>query len=136
MSKILKARDPQFYESFLNRLEKITPTINTLAVDQSLKQLNDDVFSILLPLMKERETGLYNNDFENVCKNLILVSAFRGNDIQDNTKELSVYLTEKNNLYDIVKEIGSIHGNAKQVLQQKHEIEEKLKEIIKALRNK
>lgn len=136
LSKFLKARDPQFYESFLNRLEKITPTINTLAVDQSLKQLNDDVFSILLPLMKERETGLYNNDFENVCKNLILVSAFRGNDIQENTKELSEYLTEKNNLYDIVKVISSIHGNAKQVLQQKHEIEEKLKEIIKALRNK
>ena len=136
LSKLLKARDPKFYESFLTRLEKITPTINTLAVDQSLKQLNDDVFSILLPLMKERETGIYNNDFENVCKNLILVSAFRGNDILDSTKELSEYLTEKNNLYDIVQEIAGIHGNAKQALQQKHEIEEKLKEIINALRSK
>lgn len=136
LSKLLKAKDQKFYESILNRLEKIAPTINTLAVDQSLKQLNDDVFSILLPLMKDRETGVYNNDFDNVCKNLILVSAFRGNDIQDNTKELSEYLKEKNNLYDIVKEIASIHGNAKQVLQQKHEIEEKLKEIINTLKRK
>lgn len=133
LGNYLKTRDSIFYESYLARLKKITPSLNSCAVDQSLKQLKDDVFSTILPVMKERETGIYNNDFENICRKLIIVSAFRGYDIQDDTEKLSDYLTEKNNLYDIVKEVGRIQGYTKQILQQKNKTEELLREVIKSL---
>lgn len=132
----LKSRDSLFYKSYLARLEKITLSLNYIAVDQSLCQLKDNVFSTLLPIMKKREYGIYNNDFENICRNLILVSAFRGNDIENNSKELSEYLTEKNNIYDIVNQVDHILGDTKLVLKQKNETEELLRKIIKALSNR
>lgn len=89
------------------KLEEINDDvmIKTLAVDQSLRQLKEDVFGTLLPLMKERETGIYNNAFENICKDLVLVAACRGNDIQNDTTELSNYIKEKNYFYDVICEV-------------------------------
>lgn len=129
LCKLHKLYDPKYYESMLNSLEQITLINNILTVDQSLKQIKDDVFSTLLPLLKERMTGIYNNAFENICKNLLLVSAMRGNDIQNNAKEFSEYLTEKHNLYNVIVE------TPEDLIREKLELEEKLKEIIKYLTN-
>ena len=71
------------------------------------------VATTLLPLLKERMTGIYNNAFENICKNLLLVSAMRGNDIQNNAKEFSEYLTEKHNLYNVIVNTKRTAGSKK-----------------------
>lgn len=129
---LLKTRDQKFYESILDRLESIDLTTNTLAVDESLKQLKEDVLGKLLPAMKDRQTGIYNNDFENICKNFILVSVFRGNDIKKDTTDFSNYLSEKNNFYYTIKSVS----NANQVSELKKEAERVLKDIIKNVTNK
>lgn len=131
--KMRKARDPQYYESISERLEKITPVIKTIEVDESLGQMKDTVLNTLTRVMENRLSGIYNNDFENICEKLILVSAFRGNDIQEDTTKLSGYLTKKDALYDLTKR--AITSSNRQ-MQYKKEIEEKLKETIELLKNK
>lgn len=129
---LLKTRDQKFYESILDRLESIDLTTNTLAVDESLRQLKEDVLGKLLPVMKDRQTGIYNNDFENICKNFILVSVFRGNNIKKDTTDFSNYLSEKNNFYYTIKSVS----NANQASELKKEAERVLKDIIKEVTNK
>lgn len=133
LNDFLKSIDSMYYKYYLDRLEKITPSLNFIAVDQSLKQLRDDVFSTLLPIMNSRTEGIYNNDFENICVKLNLVAAFRGNDIENNSKDLSEYLSEKNKIYDYVNQINRIRADSKHLLKQKRELEELLRKIIKAL---
>lgn len=132
LEMLLKRRDQKFYESILERLESIDLTTNTLAVDESLRQLKENVLGKLLPVIEDRQTGIYNNDFENICKNFILVSAFRGNDIGKDTTDFSNYLIEKNKFYYTIKSVS----NANQVAEQKKEVERALKEIIKKVTNK
>lgn len=84
----------------LKDVEEIVSLTNyTFTVDNSLRQLKDSVMNTLLPVMMSNKLGLYNNDFENVCMHLILVSAYRGTDIQKDTLQFNSYLKEKNKLY-------------------------------------
>ena len=132
LDAILKARDRKFYESILKRLESVDLTANTLAVDESLRLLKEDVLGKLLPIMKERQTGIYNNDFENICKNFILVSVFRGNDIKNDTTDFSNYLSEKNNFYYTIKGVSNVN----QLTEIKNEAVRKLRDIIKNVTKK
>ena len=51
--------------------------------------------------MEKYETCIYNNCFESICKNLILVLSFRGNEVKNDIDKLSNYLKEKNNVYSL-----------------------------------
>lgn len=96
--------------------EMIALTNYTFTVDNSLRRLKDSVLNALLPVMISDKKGIYNNDFENVCMNLILVSAFRGVDIQKDTLQFNNYLKEKNIVYQAVNNNG--FDGIKQMLQQ------------------
>lgn len=90
----------------------------------------------------EEMKGVYNNDFENVCMNLILVSAFRGVDIQKDTLQFNNYLKEKNIVYQAVNNDG-LDGikqklqDLKSIVEERIRLEDELfKELFKKLNEK
>ena len=101
--------------------------LNTYTIDESFNQLKDTVLHTLLPIMEKHKTGIYNNDLENICKGLILVATFRGNDVQKDMDSLSNYLSEKSNL---VVRLNNINENLDLLIGQKKIFLEKLNEMI------
>ena len=115
--------------------EMISLTNYTFTVDNSLRQLKDSVMNTLLPVMMSDKKGVYNNDFENVCMNLILVSAFRGVDIQKDTLQFNNYLKEKNIVYQAVNNDG-LDGIKQKLQDLKSIVEERIRledELFKVL---
>lgn len=102
-----KIFDPEYYETVLEKLKRININPNALEVDKSLKQIKDSVLVVLLHIMKTQHDGVYNNEFENICKNLILVTAYRGDVNQNDITEFSDYLNEKNGFFDMVYRINT-----------------------------
>lgn len=130
MENMRKMNDSQFYESILSQYEGMELILNTYVIDESLNQLKDTVLHTLLPIMKEYKTGIYNNDLENICKGLILVATFRGNDVQKDMDSLSNYLSEKNNLF---VSLNDTYEYLEQIIEQKKIVLEKLTEIIEMI---
>lgn len=95
--------------SLFAQINEIESVLNENIADESLKQLKDTVVHTLLPIMERYNTGIYNNDFENICKNLIIVAAYRGQDVQNDIKSLSDYFGEKNTQYDIIANINKVN---------------------------
>ena len=120
------------FESILARIENLDLTIKSLAVDESLRNLKEDVFNTLLPIMEKYETCIYNNCFESICKNLILVLSFRGNEVKNDIDKLSNYLKEKNNVYSLNEKL---HENINKInierMQMKKELEDSFRTSIK-----
>lgn len=123
------ATDSKYYESKLSELENIDLSIKTIAVDQSLKQLKDNVLNTLLPVMERNTTGVYNNDFENICINLINVSAMRGNDITNDIVRISKYRSNKYALHDVIKETHTITNVAGDVVKGKRDVESLMRQL-------
>lgn len=132
-SRNLKINDTQFYKSILAQHEEMELILNTFTIDESLRQLKDTVLHTLLPIMREYKTGIYNNDLENVCKGLILVAAFRGNDVQEDMDSLSNYLDEKNKLFVI---INNFNRDLKPIIEQKKTFTKNLNELIERIEEK
>ena len=132
-SRNLKINDTQFYKSILAQQEEMELILNTYTIDESLRQLKDTVLHTLLPIMREYKTGIYNNDLENVCKGLILVAAYRGNDVQEDIDLLSNYLDEKNKLFF---SINNLNRDLKPIIEQKKTFTKKLNELIERIEEK
>lgn len=129
----LRGMQPEYYESILEELNNVYCIANTTDADSSLNQLKTDVINVLLPIMIQSPTNIYSNDFENVCKNLILVSAYRGYSISDDMKSFSNYLKSKNNFYYLTE---NIMNSIDSVQKSKKDIEEGLNSIITLLHQK
>ena len=131
---------PQFSEIRLKKLEEIISlTDHTFAVDNSLQQIIDSVMDTLLPIMMSWEGGIYNNDFEYVCRNLILMSAYRGADFQKYRLRFNDYLREKdksyqemvNNLDDIRQKLQEIKPGLEKEIQLKNEMDTLMEKLNK-----
>ena len=121
------------FESILSQYEGMELILNTYIIDESLRQLKDTVLHTLLPMMREYKTGIYNNDLENVCKGLILVAAYRGNDVQEDIDSLSNYLDEKNRLF---AGINNLNRSLKTIIEQKKTSIKNLNELIERIEEK
>lgn len=64
--------------------------------DESLLHLKNRVMSTLLPILNGHKTGIYNNVFENICRELIIVSAIRCYDVEEDLEKLDEYIRIKN----------------------------------------
>lgn len=125
--KELKEYSNSIVES-LEKFSEIDIFANTSArVDESFDGLRKNVLNKIIPLLKIYMSGVYNNAFENICRNLILVSAVRGNDISENTDSLSKYFEEKNKFYNRVDVAG------KQIQQKKLEMMDIFKKYVEYL---
>lgn len=119
-------------ERLLGRMQEMHLAVKPLSVDTSLIKLSDSVLKTLLPMLKERKAGIYNNAFENVCKNLIQMSALRGYDISKDQKaqDLSDYLKVKNEEFNDGWQFAE---KSFLMYQMQTELEERLEELIKEL---
>lgn len=126
----LKSRDPDYYESIVGKLDSISFSTNKTDADSSLIMIKDEVLNSMLTVMNFRDDGVYNNAFENICKNLVMVSAIRCNDISNDTARFSKYLSEKTLFYNNIKTVERVS----QLEISKNEITEALNELILSLR--
>ena len=116
------------YLKYLNEYNKTNSFAKSAIADSSFLNLKKNVLSVIIPLMKRNYAGIYNNAFENICKNLLLVSKFRYNNISAETDSLSKYFDKKNKLYNMVNE-------SEQIIQKKEEIMRDLQEFIDTVKN-
>lgn len=136
LEEYFQVYDPEYYESILERMTSIDIQYNNAEIDKSLQQLKAGVLHTLLPIMKTYQTGIYNNVFESVCKSLILVSACRGNDVNDDMNDFSNYLDDKNNFYYIVEEMSNDIGVLSYTKKNKDALEKQLKRVIENMKKK
>ena len=64
----------------------------------SAEQINPyltSIFDKLYPVLLKNSAGIYNNALEQICVNILCVSAFRGYNIQDKTDKMKEYFTNK-----------------------------------------
>ncbi len=123
------------YKVVLDKCEEVS---SIRQVEQSIQQLKDDVFSTLIPVMKEKTNGIYNNDFETICRNLILVSSFRGYDTNKDKTMLSEYLTCKTAIADAIQKVNNwnpefqklIHDVRQSTERAYQQVEERLQQKI------
>lgn len=109
----LNTSNPERYENILKHLNTIGALfseINYIESDLSFKSLKDKIFFTILPQIKNNPSGIYNNDFENICKNLIIVSTSRGYEIKDDLDSLENYINNKNAIYNLTKLKNGIDG--------------------------
>ena len=94
--------------------------------NSALQHMKEDVLNTLLIIMNKYPYGIYNNDFENVCQMLIMVSENRGDDVKNDTIRFADYLSAKKEYYGRVR---------KQINQIKKEKMYAIKEIDNATLN-
>lgn len=144
LKNYFRTTDPKSYEDIYKRLDAISAAddiINTVEADKSFFQLKRKVLdSCLLVKMKEHDTNIYNNDFENICKLFITVSVFRCYNVGDNIKAYSEYIEDKDVLYNSIKKIDSCNNIVKQnrakIERLSNECKQKLSDIIDVLRKR
>lgn len=104
------------FEDFFRKNEPLINAMDVIGMrnetDESLDQIVSQVIDTLLPVMEQNENGIYNNAFENICTNLVLVLAFRGNETKEIQDRLSTYMSSKNEIYKSVSEIQNINQKA------------------------
>ena len=76
-----------------------------------------------------------NNDFENICINLINVSAMRGNDITNDIVRISKYRSNKYALHDVIKETHTITNVAGDVVKGNIDVESLMRQLNANLLN-
>lgn len=125
------------YENILELLDKMSFTCDfmcTMETDESFNHLKNNVVDFLLEKMKEHKNGIYNNEFENICKNFILVSMFRMYDIDNDLKNYLEYTEKKNNFFTMAKEINSgFNEQRKLIIEVKGVINENKQNLIEGI---
>ena len=94
------------YKNILEHFNKISfayDFMNKMEADESFNQLKNKVMDSLLVKMKDHKTGIYNNEFENICKNFILVSMFRMYDIDNDLQKYLEYAEKKDSLFKMTE---------------------------------
>ena len=59
----------------------------------------ESVISQILPILEKRPYGLYNNCLEQICRNILKVSAFRGYDVEKEVNRINAYTANKDSIY-------------------------------------
>lgn len=118
LKKYYNVIDSKRYKNILELLDKISfacDFTNTMETDESFNRLKNNVVNTLLVKMKEHKTGIYNNEFENICKNLICVSMYRMYDVDNDLKNYLEYTEKKDSFFKITKEINSGLGEQRKL---------------------
>ena len=144
LKNYFRTTEPKRYEDIYKRLDAISAAddiINTVEADKSFFHLKRKVLdSCLLVNMKEHDTNIYNNDFENICKHFITVSVFRCYSVDDDIEDYSKYIKEKDVLYNSIRKIDSYNDVVKQnrakIERLSNESKQKLSDIIDMLRKR
>ena len=101
---------------FLNKISFAYDFMNKMEADESFNQLKNKVMDSLLVKMKDHKTGIYNNEFENICKNFILVSMFRMYDIDNDLQKYLEYTEKKDSLFKMTEMVNSNFDEQRQLV--------------------
>ena len=124
LKKYLNATDPKRYKNMLETLDKISSVcdfIHTIETEESFYRLKNKVVGFLLVKMKEHETGIYNNEFENICKNFINVSIHRMYNVDSDLKNYLEYIEKKDSFFNATKQLNSELEGLKPQLDAEHQ---------------
>lgn len=134
------------FENILNLLDKISfacDFTNTIETDKSFNRLKNKVVNLLLEKMKEHKTGIYNNEFENICKNFINVSMYRMYDVDYDLKNYLEYTEKKDSFFKMTKEINNgfneqrkLTEEIKGIMKNKQILIEEVIEVLKSPKQK
>lgn len=135
LQNYFEVRDPRRYENILELLDKLSfvcDFMNTMEADESFNCLKNKVVDLLLKKMKAHETGIYNNEFENICKNFINVSMYRRYNVDNDLEKYLEYTKKKDSFFDVTKTKNSDFNE-----QRLHivEMKEKLVEVLEILKS-
>ncbi len=72
--------------------------------DSAIIYLKNRICCGLYPILNNHPNGIYNNSFEGIIRDLILVQAFRGYDITQDANTFSTYINHKYSFFDAVKQ--------------------------------
>lgn len=119
LKNYFSATDPKRYENILEQLDKMSVVYdyaNTMETDESFNRLKNRVVNPLLVRMKKHETGIYNNEFENICKNFINVSLYRRYDVDSDLKKYLEYTEKKDSFFKMTERVNSNFDEQRQLV--------------------
>ena len=100
------------YNEIMDKMDMVRELMETVKIkyvesDGSFERLKSKVVDSLLVKMKEHEMCIYNNEFENICKKLIIVSHIRMYDIDNDIENYNEYSKKKDEFFNQIKEIST-----------------------------
>ena len=125
-----------YWQSKRDKMNVAVKLPSHLNEDVQFERLRKLVCNSLLNVLANRPTGVYNNCLENICRNMIIVSAFRGYDVSPDVERLKKYRNDNWSLFSDVEKIVSTRGLVSETLKKHNETIELVDSIIYKLRNK
>lgn len=124
---------PEYFKEMKNALKVEIKEPTYIEADVRFAELRDTVQNTFVALLAKRPIGLYNNCLENICRNLIVVSAFRGYDVEKDIKSLNNYDEQNKQIFSIINNIVNRNKQNREFLKQNKKNQESLDEIIAML---
>lgn len=132
----LNLTNPDYWQSKRDKMDVSVKFHSHINEDVQFERLRKLVCDSLLNVLAKRPTGVYNNCLENICRNMIIVSAFRGYYVHSDMIELCEYKQSNWRIFSDVQKIDSTNVLASEILEKHKETIELLDSIICKLQNK
>ena len=133
---ILNFNNPDFWQSVKDNTHLQADVSDYIREDEQLKKIRKDVFDSLMICLNGRPTGLYNNCLEQTCKGIIIASAFRGYNIEENVEALKEYNKKKNEIHSSISTIVDARKKKQRIAEQNKELQSIFDSIIKKTKKK
>lgn len=127
----LNLYNPDYLQSVKDDLNLQVNVSEYIREDEQFEKLKKNVFDSLMICLNRRPLGLYNDCLEQTCKGIIIASAFRGYDIENNVKSLHEYDSVKNALYSSMRTIVDVRKQKQKLAETNKELQSILDSIIK-----
>ena len=95
----LKMRTPDYYQAMKSELGSDAIIPQYIRANEQFDIFKESVISQILPILEKRHYGLYNNCLEQICRNILKVSAFRGYDVEKEVNRINAYTANKDSIY-------------------------------------
>lgn len=132
----LNMTTPDYWQSKRDKMNVAVKLPSHLNEDVQFERLRKLVCNSLLNVLANRPTGVYNNCLENICRNMIIVSAFRGYNVSSDISKLCEYKQSNWRIFSDVQELDSTKILASEILKKHKKTIELLDSIICKLPNK
>ncbi len=126
----LNLTNPDYWQAKRDKMDVSVKFHSHINEDVQFERLRKLVCDNLLNVLAKRPTGVYNNCLENICRNMIIVSTFRGYNVHSDIRKLGEYKQSNWRIFSDVQKIDTTRVLASETLEKRKEIIEKLDSII------
>ena len=92
-------RSPGYYLAMKSNLGSDAIIPQYIRANEQFDIFKESVITHILPILEKRPYGLYNNCLEQICRNILKVSAFRGYDVEKEVNRINAYTANKDSIY-------------------------------------